>query len=165
MSSVVQSGSAICRLAQSGNFPYAKNSGNLERNLLSRTEEQDQRYKNPDYDPRGPWKPGGLDARNYYSQGTYPITTPSGRIILGPPNGAYWRVSKEKLEEKDKDGRIWWGKSGNNIPSIKRSCYPSQYGKHSSCHLLPAKSGNPITFLLLASGPGSERIPVLYPAS
>ncbi len=99
---------------------YAKNANRWERNLLSRTEEQDKRYKNPDNDPRGLWKPGGLDARNYYSLGTYSITTPSGRIISGPPNGAYWRVSKEKLEEMDKDARIWWGESGNNVPSIKR---------------------------------------------
>ncbi len=99
---------------------YAKNAKGWERNLLSRTEEQDKRYKNPDNDPRGLWKPGGLDARNYYSQGTYSITTPSGRVISGPPNGAYWRVSREKLEEMDKDRRIWWGESGNNVPSIKR---------------------------------------------
>jgi site-specific DNA-methyltransferase (adenine-specific)/adenine-specific DNA-methyltransferase len=99
---------------------YAKNARGWERNLLSRTEEQDKRYKNPDNDPRGIWKPGGLDARNYYSLGTYSITTPSGRVISGPPNGAYWRVSKDKLEEMDKDGRIWWGETGNNVPSIKR---------------------------------------------
>ena len=39
------------------------------------------RYNNPDNDPRGPWKPGGLDARNYYSKGIYPITTPSGNTV------------------------------------------------------------------------------------
>jgi adenine-specific DNA-methyltransferase len=99
---------------------YAKNAEKWERNLLSRTEYQDQRYKNPDNDPRGLWKPGGLDARNYYSEGTYPIITPSGRVITGPPKGSYWRVSKEKLTEMDKDGRIWWGQTGNNIPAIKR---------------------------------------------
>ena len=32
----------------------------------------------------------------------------------------YWRVSKKKLEEMDADGRIWWGKDGNNVPAIKR---------------------------------------------
>ncbi|MEI7848814.1 MAG: site-specific DNA-methyltransferase [Chloroflexota bacterium] len=99
---------------------YAKNAVKWERNLLSRTEEQDKRYKNPDNDPRGLWKPGGLDARNFYSLGTYSITAPSGRVISGPPNGAFWRVSKEKLDEMDKDGRIWWGETGNNVPSIKR---------------------------------------------
>ena len=99
---------------------YAKNSNIWERNLLPRSEEQDKRYKNPDNDSRGLWKPGGLDARNYYSEGTYPITTPSGRVINGPPKGSYWRVSYDKLKELDADNRIWWGEKGENVPSIKR---------------------------------------------
>jgi adenine-specific DNA-methyltransferase len=99
---------------------YAKDSAVWERNLLPRTEQQDRAYKNPDKDHRGPWKPGDLSARNYYSVGRYPITCPSGRIIEGPPQGMYWRVSKEKLDEMNRDGRIWWGKDGNNVPAIKR---------------------------------------------
>jgi adenine-specific DNA-methyltransferase len=90
------------------------------RNRLPRTSKQDKAYKNPDGDPRGPWKPGGLDARNYYSKGRYPITTPSGRVIDGPPGGAYWRVSEEKLYELDADNRIWWGRNGDSVPSVKR---------------------------------------------
>jgi len=99
---------------------YAKDSDKWQRNLLPRSEEQDNRYRNLDNDPRGLWKPGGLDARNYYSLGTYPITTPSGRIITGPPKGSYWRVSLEKLKELDAGNRIWWGEKGENVPSIKR---------------------------------------------
>jgi adenine-specific DNA-methyltransferase len=99
---------------------YAKDATRWQRNLLPRTEQQDKAYKNPDKDARGPWKPGDLSARNYYSVGRYPITCPSGRVIAGPPQGMYWRVSKEKLEKMDKDGRIWWGKDGNNVPAIKR---------------------------------------------
>lgn len=68
---------------------YAKNSSQWQRNLLPRTEQQDKAYKNPDNDPRGPWKAGDLSARNYYSVGRYPITCPSGRIIPGPPQGMY----------------------------------------------------------------------------
>lgn len=98
----------------------AKNLTRWSRNLLPRTEKQNKAYKNPDNDPRGLWKPGDLSARNYYSVGRYPITCPSGRVISGPPQGMYWRVSKEKLAERDKDGRIWWGKDGNNVPAIKR---------------------------------------------
>jgi len=99
---------------------YAKNAEVWQRNLLPRTEAQDQRYKNPDNDPRGPWTSGDLSARNYYSLGTYPITTPSGRVIESPPKGTYWRVSKETLEDLDTDGRIWWGESGDNVPRLKR---------------------------------------------
>jgi adenine-specific DNA-methyltransferase len=99
---------------------YAKDSAQWQRNLLPRTEQQDKAYKNPDNDPRGPWKPGDLSARNYYSVGRYPITCPSGRVISGPPQGMYWRVSRERLAELDKEGRIWWGKDGNNVPAMKR---------------------------------------------
>jgi adenine-specific DNA-methyltransferase len=99
---------------------YARDTSKWVRNLLPRTEKQDKAYKNPDNDPRGPWKPGDLSARNYYSVGRYPITCPSGRVIAGPPQGMYWRVSKEKLQQMNEEGRIWWGKDGNNIPAIKR---------------------------------------------
>jgi adenine-specific DNA-methyltransferase len=78
------------------------------------------RYKNPDNDQRGPWLLSDLAARNFYSQGRYALTTPSGRVIQGPPAGSYWRVSKERFEELEKDNRIWWGKSGSLRPGIKR---------------------------------------------
>jgi adenine-specific DNA-methyltransferase len=99
---------------------YARHAEDWRPRLLPRTEEMEARYENPDADPRGPWKPGDLSARNYYSEGTYPITCPSGRVIEGPPPGNYWRVKKEKFLEMDSDGRIWWGQDGNNIPAIKR---------------------------------------------
>ncbi len=99
---------------------YAKNKDIWRPNLLSRTDEMERRYSNPDNDPRGPWTSGDLSARNYYGEGTYPITTPSGRVIDGPPRGTYWRVSEKKFREMDKDGRIWWGEDGNNQPRFKR---------------------------------------------
>ncbi len=98
---------------------YARNKNLWARNLLPRTEQQDQLYKNPDNDPRGLWRPNNLAARNYYSKGTYPITTPGGRVVSGPPKGSYWRVSEERLWELHKEGRIWWGEDGNNIPAPK----------------------------------------------
>lgn len=99
---------------------YAKNAEPWRPNLMSRNEEQVSRYKNPDNDERGRWKPGDLSARNFYSLGTYAITTPSGRFIEGPPKGNYWRYSEEKLWELHNDNRIWWGKDGNGSPAIKR---------------------------------------------
>jgi adenine-specific DNA-methyltransferase len=98
---------------------YAKAKDHWRPNLLKRTEEMDARYHNLDNDPRGPWKPGDLSARNYYSEGTYSITCPSGRVIDGPPSGRYWQVSEQNFKNMNRDGRIWWGNDGNNIPSIK----------------------------------------------
>jgi adenine-specific DNA-methyltransferase len=99
---------------------YAKNAETWAPHLLPRTEEMEARYTNPDNDPRGPWKPGDLSARNYYGEGTYPVSCPSGRMIEGPPSGRYWVISKSKFLELDADKRIWWGADGNNVPAIKR---------------------------------------------
>jgi adenine-specific DNA-methyltransferase len=93
---------------------YARRADAWRPNGLPRTEEMVARYKNPDNDPRGPWLLSDLAARNYYSQGRYPITTRVGRVIEGPPAGSYWRVNKERFDELDKDNRIWWGESGDN---------------------------------------------------
>ena len=73
---------------------YALNADKWKPNLLPRGDDAKARYKNDDEDPRGPWTSGDLQARNYYSEGTYPITCPSGRVIPGPGKGMYWRVSK-----------------------------------------------------------------------
>jgi len=99
---------------------FARDGNTWRPNLLPRGEMAENRYKNPDNDPRGPWTSGDLQARNPYSLGTYPITCPSGRIIPGPGRGSYWRVSAEKLKELDADGRIWWGKGRDGMPRIKR---------------------------------------------
>jgi adenine-specific DNA-methyltransferase len=87
---------------------------------MPRSDRMNKGYKNPDNDPRGPWTSGDVSARNFYGAGRYAITCPSGRVIAGPPNGMYWRVSEERFWEMDRDGRIWWGKDGNNTPRIKR---------------------------------------------
>lgn len=99
---------------------YAKHADLWKPNLITRTEAQNKAYKNPDKDPRGPWTSGDLQARNFYSAGTYSITCPSGRVIEGPGKGMYWRYSEENFLQLDKDNRIWWGKSGDNMPRIKR---------------------------------------------
>jgi len=108
---------------------YARNADTWRPRLLPRTEEMEARYRNPDNDSRGPWKPGDLSARNYYGEGTYPIVCPSGRELTGPPPGTYWRVSKQKFEELDRDERIWWGEEGNNVPAIKRFLSEVQAGR------------------------------------
>lgn len=99
---------------------YARDADAWRPAALPRSEEMIARYKNPDNDPRGPWLLGDLAARNFYGQGRYPITTPTGKVISGPPAGSYWRVNFEKFQELDRDKRIWWGSSGENRPGIKR---------------------------------------------
>ena len=107
---------------------YAKDAERWRPNLVSRSEKQDKAYKNPDNDPRGPWKTSDLSARNFYSKGTYSITGPSGRLIEAPPKGSYWRVSKEVFQELDRDGRIWWGKEWRLDPTDQAILVRGQTG-------------------------------------
>jgi adenine-specific DNA-methyltransferase len=99
---------------------FARNKDRWRPRPLARTAEMEARYRNPDGDPRGPWKPENMSARNRYDAGVYPITTPSGRVIEGPPRGSYWRISKQRFDELDADDRIWWGSGGDNVPAVKR---------------------------------------------
>ncbi len=99
---------------------FSRDPDSFKPNLMPRTEKQDRAYRNPDDDPRGPWKTSDLSARNYYGLGRYRIRTPSGREIGGPPGGNYWRVSEDRFWALDADDRIWWGKKGDAIPQIKR---------------------------------------------
>ncbi|CAD7721331.1 hypothetical protein LMG31886_02530 [Xanthomonas hydrangeae] len=107
---------------------YGRDKNKWRPNLLARTAAQDRAYKNPDDDPRGLWTSGDLSARNYYSKGIYSIVGPTGRVIAGPPAGTYWRFSEERFKELDADNRIWWGKSGDNMPRLKRFLADVQQG-------------------------------------
>ncbi len=98
---------------------YAKVKDSWQTIPLPRTEKQNQRYDNPDSDPRGPWKSSGLDVKTYLAEYDYPITTPSGRVV-NPPLGKCWRYAEKRFNELVADNRIWFGPDGNNVPSIKR---------------------------------------------
>lgn len=91
------------------------------RNLLPLTDEIEGRYSNPDNDPRGDWQSVSLNAQagpGRRQEQFYSVTTPGGRIV-DPPSGRCWTVTKDRLSELDRDGRIWWGESGNNVPREK----------------------------------------------
>ncbi len=98
---------------------YAKSSDVWQRNLLPRSDELNASYTNPDNDPRGPWTTNAVQARNFYSLGSYEIRSPSGAVFT-PPTGTYWRVSESNFNELNADGRVWWGQNGRAIPRIKR---------------------------------------------
>jgi len=85
---------------------------------LPRTEAMDKRYRNPDNDARGPWKAADLSAKTYSANTDYEIITPSGRIVR-PPQSRSWIVNPERFEQMKDDHRIWFGKTGANVPSLK----------------------------------------------
>lgn len=106
---------------------YVKNKYFFNLNLLIRSDEMNNRYKNPDKDIRGVWKSSDLSVKTYSKEYDYPITTPNGKTIY-PPKGRCWRTSKEKLQDLINDNRIWFGETGNNVPSIKRFLFEVKQG-------------------------------------
>jgi Adenine specific DNA methylase Mod len=99
---------------------YAKAKSYWRPEKLERTAEMEARYKNPDSDPRGPWKAENMSARNRYDAGVYSVRCPSGRFIDGPPTGRYWVIDEKKFKALDADKRIWWGADGSNVPAVKK---------------------------------------------
>lgn len=98
---------------------YAKSIENFTIGRLPRTEEANSRYKNPDNDPRGVWKPSDMSVKTYNAECDYPITTPSGRVVE-PPTGRCWRLSKKAFLERLQDNRIYFGENGDSVPCMKR---------------------------------------------
>jgi adenine-specific DNA-methyltransferase len=84
-------------------------------NRLSRTEEANAIYSNPDNDSKGSWLPGDPYANKSYSKGRYKVTGPTGREF-SPPPGRFWRISEERFWELDREGRIWWGPNRSARP-------------------------------------------------
>lgn len=98
---------------------YGRDANVIETNGISRTNETDNLYKNIDNDPRGVWRPDNLSVGPAIQANIYPITTPSGRIVE-PPAGRSWRLSQKAFCERLQDNRIWFGKNGDAVPSMKR---------------------------------------------
>ena len=74
---------------------YAKQFDAASFGKWGRTEEQLAKFKNPDDDPRGPWKAENLSAGKPYSAGQFEITGPTGQRFLPPP-GRYWRCNEKQ---------------------------------------------------------------------
>ena len=98
---------------------YAKSIENFVIGRLPRSAQANARYKNPDNDPRGVWKPSDMSVKTYNAACDYPITCPSGRIVE-PPAGRCWSLSANAFAERLQDNRIWFGPDGNSVPCIKR---------------------------------------------
>lgn len=91
-------------------------------NLLPRTDEADNRYTNPDNDPRGPWKGASFLNPATPSQRPnlcYPITNPNtGETTYNTDHA--WRRAKEVFEQLQAENKLYWGIDGKSkVPSIK----------------------------------------------
>lgn len=98
---------------------YAKNIDSAVCHGIGRSNEANDRYSNPDNDPRGVWSSSDISVGPAVQENIYPITTPSGRVVE-PPAGRSWRLSRKAFRERLEDNRIWFGPNGDNTPRIKR---------------------------------------------
>ncbi|MBT8802082.1 site-specific DNA-methyltransferase [Lactobacillus delbrueckii subsp. bulgaricus] len=98
---------------------YGKRADQIETNGISRSDQSNSLYKNLDNDPRGVWRPDNLSVGPAVKANIYPITTPSGRVVE-PPAGRSWSLSRQAFRERLQDNRIWFGKNGDSVPSMKR---------------------------------------------
>ncbi|MCA3227082.1 MAG: site-specific DNA-methyltransferase [Burkholderiales bacterium] len=109
---------------------YAKDRTRLRINQFGRSEKQNDRYDNPDDDPRGPWQSvtmtislvGGARGRQYaktgVSENIFEVTSPSGKGFWPPPNRC-WSRNPSGFQKLDSEGRIYWGPLGQSAPRLK----------------------------------------------
>lgn len=98
---------------------FAKDCDFAALGRFDRTEEQIAKFKNPDNDPRGPWKAENLSAGKFYAAGQFKITGPTNQEFLPPP-GRYWRCNQQQYETWLADNRITFGVSGEGRPMLKK---------------------------------------------
>ncbi len=77
-------------------------------------------FKNPDNDPRGPWKADPFEAGGVRPNQMYPIRNPKTKEIFYPTEGNCWKNDLNKFEELLADNRIVFGKRNSSRPQRKR---------------------------------------------
>ena len=98
---------------------YASNKQFWQPNRLIRSEEMNARYKNPDNHVKGPWKATPLHAKSGSPTSKNFTYTFKNGVVWSPPVGTFARFSSESLQKMDNNNEIWFGSSGNSIPSRK----------------------------------------------
>lgn len=108
---------------------YAKSIDKIHINMLPRTEQMNNRYKNLDNDLRGPWQSGDLVASGERNNGHFIVKSPKTGKEFDVPVGKHWVYSQENLVRLIEDGQIWFGEDGNSFPRKKRFLSDVQDGR------------------------------------
>lgn len=110
---------------------YAKEKQTWRPNLLPRSDSMNSKYKNPDNDPHGLWRPdnatislsggqrGAQFARTGVCENIYPLHAPNGKTYM-PPQGRCWYYPEPKMMQAIAEGKIFFGKDGQGAPQLKR---------------------------------------------
>jgi adenine-specific DNA-methyltransferase len=110
---------------------YAKDRDRFKEvlNLLEKSQDRIEQYKNPDNDPRGPWVSADFMAKGYRPNQMYKIVGPSG-AVYEPRPGSCWRNIESVYKKLHEEGRIWYGKDGSSMP--RKKTYLSETEGHSA---------------------------------
>jgi len=75
-------------------------------------------YRNPNNDPRGPWRPIPMDVQGGHATASqfYDVITPSGKVVR-PANGRAWSVTAPVMAEMRDRGEIYFGLKGDAMPN------------------------------------------------
>ena len=76
-------------------------------------------YKNPDNDPRGPWKLTPLYANKAGGDTVFGITNPNTGKEYFPPNNRIWAFNRDGIKRLMDDGRIKFGMHDDSSPKRK----------------------------------------------
>ena len=87
------------------------------RNKLPLGEKQISVYKNPNNDPNGLWRAVALSAQGFRPNQMYEIISPITGKHHRPPEGSCWKVIEPQYKRLLAEGRIYFGKDGNSVPS------------------------------------------------
>lgn len=89
----------------------------------------DNKYKNPDNDPRGPWQSvsASVQAGHAVPSQFYTIVSPTG-IEHNPPKGRCWVYNEQRMKTEISLGNIWFGADGSNVPRIKKFLRSAKIG-------------------------------------
>ncbi len=99
---------------------YCRNINVFQVGMLPRTEAMNARYKNPDNDPRGDWKPGDCVGNGERKNGYYDVVSPTTGKVFNVPRGKHWVYAPETMKQLLDDNRIYFGKDGNAFPAVKQ---------------------------------------------
>jgi len=89
------------------------------RNLVDIDEKTRSAYRNPNNDPKGPWRLVPMTGAGLRPNQQYPITTPSGKVVY-PSEGRHWAVLEQKYLSYVANGTVFFGKNGDSQPGVIR---------------------------------------------
>lgn len=90
-----------------------------DRNRVEIDDKTRAAYRNPNKDPKGPWRLVPMNGAGLRPNQQYPVTTPSGKVVY-PPEGRHWSVLEDKFKALVAEGKVFFGKNGDSAPGLIR---------------------------------------------